>query len=826
MQQEAVILSGELCGLQAVTESMAPEGIAPFMNAISAVIETTVRSHHGSLNRFTGDTFMSVFHPNKTGKPAAIHAVDTALELNHQIQSLIQDKKPDQTFNLKIGIASGSILSAEIGTKENMQQTIMGEAVNHAGHVCRFAGEGQILIDQPTHEVVKDHCLFRPLEPIPLKGGTESLAIFELLEKKRKKIDVTGMERKIASEMVGRGRESEQLESLIKKLIAGKGSVVNIVGKAGVGKSRLLAEMKVQPIMENVLLLEGRAMSTGKNLSFHPIIDLIKSWATITEEDLPAVSSEKLQKGIHRISPDKADEIYSFLATMTGLPLTGKYKERVMGIEGEALEKLILKNLRDLIISATKDKPRIYMIEDMHWADSSSLAMFESLYKLSQNYPVMFINVLRPGYKETGDYILKWLVDNMPGDNITINVSPLEEKESVELIGNLLKNASLPDKVAGAIIRKTEGNPFFIEEVIRSFLDEGIIDIKEKEFIITERIHEVNIPETINDVILLRVDKLDEKTRELLNTASVMGRNFYYKVLEEAANTIEELDDRLAYLTEVELISESQKKREIEYLFKHALAHQATYESILMDNKKELHLKIARSIEKVFNENLNEFYATLAYHYEKAGDLLKTQEYLVKAGDESMKSGASSEALHYYKDALDGIPENRKQDISDLEIRDLEFKIASACHAIGENIEARKRFEALSSRYFGYHFSKSKYPLLLKGILSLFKFMFIINNKSLYFKKEVDDKFHLFSRIVKYWGESTATSDPKYFALNGFQALVYFRSFGQQHPTLAPDDCCKLFDQVSLCHPCWPVFINKPRQNVIKFGVIFIGQHG
>jgi len=479
------------------------------------------------------------------------------------------------------------------------------------------------------------------------------LPVFELLRRKRKKpeLKVSG-ERKIVSEMVGRSREMGQLESLFNQLIAGKGSVVNIVGKAGIGKSRLMAEMKVQPVMEKVVMLEGRALSTGQNQSFHPIANLIKSWAEITEDDMPSVSSEKLYRGIKRNAAEQADEIYSFLATMMGLPLEGKFKERVQGIEGEALEKLILKNLRDLIIAATKDKPRIYLIEDMHWSDNSSITVFESLYKLSQEYPVMFINVLRPGYKDTGDYILKYLVDNFPGDHITINVSPLENNESKNLISNLLKKNSLPDNVNEMIIRKTEGNPFFIEEIIRSFIDEGVIEVENNEFRITEKINEVNIPETINDVILSRVDKLDEKTKELLKTASVIGRNFYFKVLEEAADTIGELDSRLEYLKEVQLIGESEKKDEIEYLFKHALAQQATYESIVKNSKKGLHLKIARSIEKVFAHKLQEFSSTLAYHYEMGENFEKAEEYLIRAGEEALRSSASADAIDFYKKAL------------------------------------------------------------------------------------------------------------------------------------------------------------------------------
>jgi adenylate cyclase len=210
-KQTATILSAELTGLQAVTDSLPHEGMTPFMNEISTLIQTTARMHHGSLMRFTGDTFMAVFHPGKNIKSSAIHAIDAAFELNEQVQAFINDKKLKQDFNIKIGIATGGILITEIGTKENRQQTLMGEAVNHTLRICQFAGAGQMLVDHPSHEAVMDHCEMQSLEPIPLKGGTETLAIFELIERKRKKMDVSTMERKIVSEMVGRGREAELL---------------------------------------------------------------------------------------------------------------------------------------------------------------------------------------------------------------------------------------------------------------------------------------------------------------------------------------------------------------------------------------------------------------------------------------------------------------------------------------------------------------------------------------------------------------------------------------------------------------------------------------
>ncbi|MDB4303257.1 AAA family ATPase [Desulfosarcina sp.] len=773
-KQEATILSAELSGFQSLAESLTPEEITPLMKEVHALVENTARLHQGKINRYTGDTFLIVFNTSKT---AAKNAIDSAFELKDQLISLTREKKPDLPFKLKFGIATGGIIITDIGD-EQKQQTLMGEAVNHANRICQFAEEGQILADEKTLEGLMNDFELQKLEPIPLKGGVETLPIFELTGKKRKKLDLkTKSERKIISEMVGRSREAKQLEGLIRNLIAGKGSIVNIVGKAGIGKSRLVEELKVQPLIEKVLLLEGRAVSTGQNLSFHPITNLIKNWAGITEDDLPSASSEKLYQGIKRNTPEQADEIYAFMATMMGLPLEGKYKERVKGIEGEALEKLILKNLRDLIIAATKDKPRIYLIEDMHWADSSSLTLFESLYKLSQKYPVMFINVMRPGYKETGDYILKYLVDNFPGDHTTININPLEEKESGNLIKNLLRKATLPEDIHNIIIRKTEGNPFFIEEIIRSFIDEGIVEIKEGNFVFTEKINDVNIPETINEAILSRVDKLDEKTRELLNTASVMGRNFYYKVLEEATDTIEELDDRLSYLTEVQLISETKKKQEVEYLFKHALAQQLTYDAMMQQSRKDTHLKIAHSIEKIFATNINEYYSTLAYHYEKAENKEKAEEYLIKAGDEAVKSGASSEALQFYQSALNLITESKKIDNPDNSIRDLEIKLAKTMHAVGRNYESMIKFEEILYKYFKFRFPNGDRNIWFQGIVAVAQVIFMINNKRLFFNRKPPKDFDLFTRTANAWGYSIVHHNPRHYALKTPVLLRYIAKY-------------------------------------------------
>jgi predicted ATPase len=512
----------------------------------------------------------------------------------------------------------------------------------------------------------------------------------------------------ISSAMVGRDMEMKLLEKQFMQLINGRGSVVNIAGIAGIGKSRLMAEMQEKELLSKVILLEGRAVSNGKDLSFHPIVQIIRSWAAIKAEDSPVDALNKLQRGIHRVYPDAFDEIFPFVATMLGFRLEGNAGERVRDIEGEALENLILKNLRDLLSRAASIRPIVIVIEDAHWCDLSSVIFLESLFKLVRKHRILFVIIQRPGHADAGERIIRFARENLNEHQVEINIKPLTEQESGELIRNLLNRVNLPEEIDRLIIERAAGNPFFIEEVIRSFIDEELIVVKDDKFILTENIKYANIPESIDNVLLSRIDRLDEKTKELLKTASVIGRNFYYKVLEEAAVTIEEVDQKLEYLRDVQLINERKQRDEVEFLFKHALAQQATYESIVEKTRKELHLKIAASIEKVFAGRIHEFYGMLAHHYSKAGQMPKAEEYLIKAGEESMKSSASSEAVNYFRKALEILLQNNITP-DPQKVTDLEEKLAYACYASGLYVDA----VSYCDRVIGFYYKpypKSDWP--------------------------------------------------------------------------------------------------------------------
>jgi class 3 adenylate cyclase/tetratricopeptide (TPR) repeat protein len=769
-KQEAVILSAQFSGFLKLIEGLSNDRITELMNEIHTIIQNAAKLHQGEISRYTGEKLVMVFN-GSSSRPSS-NAIDVALELKDHIRSYSEKRELDFGPGLKSGLASGEVLTAEYGSIDSKQSSIMGEAVNHANRICEFAGNDQILVDANIHGTTKKSFEYQSLEPIPLKNTEGSLPVFLLTAKKRKKLELkASSERKIVSEMVGRDREFEVITMRLKELSNGKGSIMNIVGKAGIGKSRLLAEIKVQPDLEKIALYEGRALSSGENQSFHPIIHILKAWANITEEDIPDQSYVKLLQSVQNIVPEQSDEIFPFIATMMGLDLKDQAKERIAGIEGESLEKLILKNLRDLIIEAAEVRPIMIILEDLHWADASSIVFLKSLYKLVNDHPILFINVLRPGYEHTGEHILRYIEENFTTNYSYVFVGSLPEQLSLVLIENLLQKVHLPEKVNDLIIKKSEGNPFFIEEILRSFIDQGIIEFENNEFQVTDKIDQANIPESINEVILSRVDKLDEKTKELLRTASVIGRNFYFKVLEEAADTIGELDQRLQYLKDVQLINEGGQKDEIEYLFKHALAQQATYDSILKESRKDLHLKIARSIEKVFNENLHEFYGSLAQHYEMAEDLEKTENYLFLAGKESLKSGAPSEALSYFRKGLEIYQASSYNKGLDQKLATYYYNLGISCYSGGYNIETINyidKFETLHKTGLPHN----RFLLITGAVKKLIKIVLAVNFKRFYFKNEPTPLDDVFIKLFAAKSESMVTIDPK----RVFFEILYFTS--------------------------------------------------
>jgi class 3 adenylate cyclase/tetratricopeptide (TPR) repeat protein len=718
-RKQVTVMFCDMEGFTPLVETLGPEAAYAVMDQVYEILIHQVHDSEGTVNEMTGDGIMALFGAPIALEDAPQRALRAALSIHREIADFNRQRKGKDPIKMRIGIHTGPVVVGTLGNDLRVEFKAVGDTVNLASRMEGLADPGTTYVTEDTFKLTKELFRFEPLGERKVKGKKAAVPVYKLLSSRE---DVhrprLGLERSIYSEMVGRDRELEQLEFQVIKAAQGEGSIVNIIGEAGIGKSRLVAELKKRDVIKKVNLFEGRAISTGRNLSFYPIIDLLKHWARIGEDDSGAAALRKLETAIKRVYPEEMHEVLPFVATLMGMRLKGRYAERVKGIEGEALEKLILKNMRDLLTKATELKPQVIVTEDLHWADTSSIELMESLFRLAETQRILFVNVFRPGSKETGDRIVETIKEGLPAHYVDIELQPLDERMSETLISNMLNIKGLKHAVIDQIVERADGNPFFIEEVVRSFIDHGAVIQKEGAFKVTEKIDEMVIPHTISDVLMARIDRLEEKTRDLVKVASVIGRSFFYRILKEMTKTVEDIDGRLSYLQEIQLFRERKRMEELEYLFKHALAQEAAYESILLQTRKELHLKVADAIEKVFKERLHEFYGMLAYHYSQGEDLDKAEEYMIKAGEEAMGSSASREALRYYQEAL-SLYLNKYGDTADPEkLAMLEKNIANALFNKGEFEDALDYFDSALRRW-GIKLPRNKILMLTKLLFDL-----------------------------------------------------------------------------------------------------------
>ena len=704
-RRQATIMFCDMKGFTPLAHKLGPEETFVLMERVLEIMVHKVHQYQGTVNEIRGDGIMALFGALDALEDAPQRAIWTSIAIHKGITEFSEQLKDDHRTSpilLRIGINTGTVVIGTVRIDLRVQCTLAGDTINMASRMETLAEPGTTYVTEETYRQTKDLFYFQPVGKKMVKGKEEPILVYKVLSAKKDFYRPSlGSERLIYSRMVGRDSELNRLELQVMKAVNGEGSVVNIIGEAGIGKSRLLAELKNREVMKRTTLLEGRAISIGINLSFHPIIDLFKQWAGIRSDEGEAKAFDKLKTAIRRLCHEEYYEMLPFVAILMGMKLSGVHAQRTNGIEGEALKRLILKSIRDLLVKAAELTPLVLVIDDLHWADISSFELIESLFRLAETHRIVFINIFRLGYKETGDRLTQTLRDNPQIPHVEMVLEPLAEEESEALIGNMLNLRELQHALVTGIVKRTGGNPFFIEEVVRSLIDEQALLPSGGTFHLTDKAATISIPNTIEALLMARIDRLEDQTRDLVKEASVIGRSFFYRILAEVASKIENIDARLTYLQEIQLLRERLRMGELEYLFKHALAQEVAYESILPLKRKELHLSVARSIEKIFDERLREFFGMLAYHYCKAESLEKAEYCLIKAGEEALKSSASNEALHYYQEALT-IYRRLQGDSADPEkVAMLEKNIGLALFNRGRHTEAVEHFDKALNYYWG-----------------------------------------------------------------------------------------------------------------------------
>lgn len=731
-QKQATIIYMKIQNYVRLMEQIGSENIVGILEKYYDIINRITHKFGGTVSKTNTSEAGMYFGLPEAIENAAEKAVKAAVEINLEFDFLRREFKIPEEFKLNIAVSSGTVIAGSISSGEKLEYAVIGDAVEIALALLDSASNSQILVGAFTYKILKDKFNFKPFKSISIRGKRDPIKVYELkLGKIKSTVDLNPSKRYLKSSMVGRNDELKKLEYLLLKAINGEGAVVSIIAEAGLGKSRLLNEFKSKELFNHIILLEGKAESADRNVSFHPIIGILKQWAHINDNDNEIQAFSKLQNSITSIFEEKANEIIPFIAALMGFTLTGDYAKRINEVTHDALSKLIQNSMRLLITKGTEKKPVVIIIEDIHWADLSSIELAQSLIRLAENNRILFIITMRPNYIDTGEKFLKVIRDKYSPFYTEIKLNPLNMQDCQLLLQNLLKTKQLPKQIEKSITKSTEGNPFFIEEVIRSLIDDEIIEIKNEQFVISQEIENIEIPGTIKDVLLSRIDKLDEATKYILKVASVIGRYFSYNVLKKVIEENSQIDSQIQFLIKLELIKENNDNCEREFLFQHALAQEAVYETLLTKNKQELHLKVANVIEDLFAERINDFYELLAHHYSLAEEKEKAEEYLIKAGERTLKNAASNEALTYFNEALKLYLQKYGENVDKEKIFMLEKNIGLLFYNRGYFVDSVEHFKrALNS--IGIKTDRNKLGEISRLTVNLF---LIIQNLYLTFRK-------------------------------------------------------------------------------------------
>ena len=639
-RKQVTVLFVDVSGFTSLSERLDPEDVHRMMTRAFELMLAEVHRYEGTVNQFLGDGIMALFGAPIAHEDHAVRALHAALAIRTAMGAYAEELRQRRgiAFEVRQGINTGPVVVGSIGTDLRMDYTAVGDTTNVAARLVQTAERGRILLAEATHRLTQGYFHTRPLGDLHVKGKTERVQSFELIaaQSPRTRLDVSA-ERGLTP-YVGRERELQTLLQCFERAKAGHGQVVFIVGEAGIGKSRLLHEFR-RRLGDEATWVEGRCMSFGKSMPFHPIIDMLKRTFRIEEADPESVITSKLERSVILLGEDLRPilpYLYYLLSIDPG--------ESVATMDPQRRRGEVFDTLRRLLVRASEVRPQVLVHEDLHWIDTASE---ESLLSTADSIPtnrVLHLLTYRPGYKQPfGEHSF----------HTRIALSTLSAEDSVQMAQSVLGTASLPEDLRTLIVRKAEGNPFYVEEVVKSLQEIGAIRLLDERYVLARRLDDIVIPDTIQDVIMARIDRLAEAPKKTLQLASVIGREFTRRLLDRIGDIREGTEAFLRDLKAIELIYEKSLFPELAYMFKHALTHEVAYNSLLVQRRKELHGTIARAVEDLYAERLAEQYEMLAYHFGRADDTDKAFEYLIKAAQKAASAFANREAVALYDQALE-----------------------------------------------------------------------------------------------------------------------------------------------------------------------------
>ena len=713
-RRQVTILACDTVGSSLLADRMDPEEFLDLMNRAFEAILAPVFEFGGYLARLEGDGFKAFFGAPEAHEDDPLRAVRAGLEIQNaarRISKELEDEGYGHEFAVRVGVHTDNVVVGPVGTGDVVEYTAMGIGIVLAARLESIAQPDTVLVSEATHRLVKPYVEVVPLGPTAVKGRSQSVHVFEVtgLRTPAELDEALG----VRSALVGRVVEISMLHTAVAQLIteserrqllpepealaaekispraleggvwgsptleseatsdadAGRGAIVNIVGEAGVGKSRLMHHVRDQMTAQypQLIWLDGHAFSEGQG-AYGVLADLVRCYLGIGVDDRMADMWVKLRnRMIHLFSPVAAvgevssDEdwgdapgLIPHVANLLSLHLAEDEAQWVSDLDPEAQERQIFRALRRLCERLTDHGPVVLALDDLQGADEGAIRLLQDLMPLIDERPILWIFSFRP---QLGAACWQ-LRDSARRDhgkrNVEIVLHSLSRESSNDLIDNLLASPNgegISEPIRAVIRDRSGGNPLFIEEVVRSLIDRGVLERSGERWQVVGDVLANYVPETLHGVISARLDRLESGTRRTLQIAAVIGYTFSYRVLQAISLDNGDLKSHLAHLQRAELVRELRRGTEQEYTFTHMLTQQVAYETLLRRQRRDYHRRVADCMQQLYADRLEEQFERLAFHYARAEDWPSALEYHIKFATQAQLRYANGKAAEHYQAA-------------------------------------------------------------------------------------------------------------------------------------------------------------------------------
>jgi class 3 adenylate cyclase len=640
----ATALFADVVGSTSLGERLSPDEVKALIGECVSRMSHAVEEFGGTIQAYMGDGIAAYFGLPRAHEDDPERAARAALRILDVVREYAGDIAKAwgiTDFDVRVGINTGQVGVGMVGAS-NPQEVGLGDSPNVAARLQSTAVPGTIAVGEATARLLAHRFVLEPMGELSLKGRDEPVPAWRLVGVRVHGEGVPGIP------VVGRDGELDRLGVVLDEVVAGRGRVLEMVGEVGIGKSRLLGELRAMA-GDRVTWLEGRCPSFGGELVAWPFVEMLRDWLGLADGDAEVMVRTRLRARLSAVVGDRLGAVLPYLGRMLSVRLDPEMEEPLAGLPSDEVASRIRSAYRQWVEGLSAQGPVVVALEDLHWADRSTRELAEDLLPLTDRAAVLIAATLRPDPTSEGWRFRIGVMAEYAHRSEEIELGPLVDEAAERLAETLVPGGKLDPWTRRAIVERAEGNPLYLEELLRGLIESGALE-RRRTWTLSVTSDDL-LPPALESLLVARIDRLPPSARRLVQIASVMGRTFPGRLLERVAGS-DGFDDDLAILLRADLIREHRRYPEPDFTFKHGLLQDAALSTLPEAARRDLFGRVAEAAESMFADTIEEHLEVMAHYFARSHDLPKALDYLELAGVKAAARGASEQAAVLWRRAL------------------------------------------------------------------------------------------------------------------------------------------------------------------------------